>query len=1034
MKRRRQQQLSPPSNKNNPSETLTVQVKKIAALVPSRRSSESSQAHMKNFVCRPGILAAVFVASMLFVVTLHSQENQATSAVSYEGQKVTSVQIAGQPDGNLKKLRSLIAQPINAPYAQANIDRTVEALKQAGNLEKVEVQVEPSADGLHVVFVLQPAYYFGVFSFPAAEKRFTYMRLLQTSNYAKQEPYRQEKVDEAESNLLEFFHRTGYFMATVEPKLEIDKEHGVVNVVYDIKLKRHAKFGNVTITGIPPAQVKHMAARLRSFKARLRGAYIKPGKSYSNKKLQAATTFMQRELGKQHYLAGRVKLVSTLYNPETNRADITFQVTQGPKIEVKVAGAHVWGRTQKKLIPMYQEYTVDRDLVNEGEQNLTSYFQSKGYFDVKVRSEFQRTPAGVTVVYQVEKGKRGKVTDIDFDGNRHFSDKDLKASVPINKGTPFLPFSHGKYSEQLVRKGLKNIQGLYHGAGYSEVKVTPKVVRDGGDLKLRYVVDEGVRDVVETLEIEGSHALAREKFAPKGLNLEPGKPYSTQLLNKDRDQIVAAYLDNGFLTMTFRATVRHEKDDPHHVQVVYQIDEGPEVTTASVAPVGAQHTRPEIIARNANIKRGKPLSETALLRGESQLYTLGVFDWASVDTRRPVGDDPHAEVLVKLHESKRNTIAYGFGFSVINRGGSIPSGTIALPGLPPVGLPSSFKTSQQTFWGPEGSVEYTRRNFRGRAETVTLSGFGARLDQRTAASWHNPTFWNTGWSSTLTFSAERTSENPIYTARLGGAGLQFQHYLDKNRQKSVVFRYDFRRTNLTNIAIPNLVLPEDQNVRLSAVGAAFSRDARDNPLDAHKGIYESFQVDLDPRFLGSNTSFGRFLGQTAYYRSLTSDSSLVWANSLRIGMERAFGNAHIPISESFFSGGGSTLRGFSLNGAGPQRKVLVCPPDNPNCGQQISVPVGGRMLVVANTELRFPLGISMPLVGGPLGGAAFYDGGNVYTAINFGQIFSDFTHTGGFGLRYKTPVGPVRVDIGHLFNAPPGVKSLQFFVTLGQAF
>ena len=101
----------------------------------------------------------------------------------------------------------------------------------------------------------------------------------------------------------------------------------------------------------------------------------------------------------------------------------------------------------------------------------------------------------------------------------------------------------------------------------------------------------------------------------------------------------------------------------------------------------------------------------------------------------------------------------------------------------------------------------------------------------------------------------------------------------------MIFRYDFRRTNLSNITIPDLVPPEDQHVRLSGVSASFSRDSRDNPLDAHKGIYESFQLDMNPAFLGSNTSFGRFLGQTAYYKSLTSDSSLVWANSLRLGMD-----------------------------------------------------------------------------------------------------------------------------------------------------
>jgi outer membrane protein assembly factor BamA len=553
-------------------------------------------------------------------------------------------------------------------------------------------------------------------------------------------------------------------------------------------------------------------------------------------------------------------------------------------------------------------------------------------------------------------------------------------------------------------------------------------------LQLAFQVEEGVRDVVESLQVDGNKALSQKELSPKGMNLEPGKPYSTELLAKDRNQIMATYLDKGFLNVTFKSKVDHTKDDPHHVRVLYQIEEGPQVQTASVDPVGAHHTRPEIIARNTNIKVGKPLSETALLRGESQLYTLGAFDWASVDTRAPISDDPNAAVLVKLHESKRNTIAYGFGFQVLNRGGSIPSGTVALPGLPPIGVPQSFTTSQKTFWGPEGSIEYTRRNFRGRAETVKLTAFGGRLDQRGSASWANPTIWNTGWSSTVTISAERTSENPVYTARLGGAGVQFEHFLDKNKQKSVIFRYDFRRTNLSNITIPDLVPPEDQHVRLSGVSASFSRDSRDNPLDARKGIYESFQLDMNPSFLGSNTSFGRFLGQTAYYKSLTSDSSLVWANSLRLGMMHAFGGAHIPISELFYTGGGSTLRGYSLNGAGPQREVTVCPPEDPSCGVKITVPVGGEQLLILNSELRFPLGISAPFVGGSLGGAVFYDLGNVYTNVTVKNVFTDLSHTVGFGLRYKTPVGPVRIDIGHLVNPPPGVKSYQLFITLGQAF
>jgi outer membrane protein assembly factor BamA len=990
---------------------------------------------MKNLCGWIGtLIVATAVGLTLVPSALHSQQIQATaSVISYEGQRVSSVQLAGQVDGNLKQLRTLITQPVNAAFEQAKVDETVAALKKAG-VKDVEVQVSPQAEGVRVVFVLKPAAYFGIYTFSRAEKIFSYTRLLQTANYTKQEPYSQEQVEESESNLLDFFHRSGYFTATVEPKLQNDQAHGVVNVVFDINLKRHAKFGEVTIKGAPEAETKRLNSGLHSIRGRIKGAYLKTGKAYSLKKVGAATAFLQQQLGSQHYLAARVKLVSTLYNPETNRADVTFEVTEGPKTTITVAGAHVWGRTQKKLIPMYQENAVDADLVNEGSQNLTSYFQSKGFFDAKVESKIEKQDSGVTVLYQIERGKRGKVESIEFHGNDHFSDKDLRSHVQVTRSTKYLPFSHGKYSQQLVSKGAKNIEGLYRGAGYSMVKVTSKVERDGGNLKLAFQVDEGVRDLVETLQVQGNKSLNQQQISPKGMNLEPGKPYSTQLLNKDRDQIMATYLDRGYLTMTLKSTVQHEKDDPHHVQVIYEIDEGPQIHAVSVDSIGAVHTKPDVIKNNAVVSQGKPLSETDLLRGESQLYTLGIFDWASVDTRRPVTDDPDAEVLIKLHESKRNTVTYGFGFQVINRGGSIPSGTIALPGLPPVGLPTNFSTSQQTFWGPEGSIEYTRRNFMGRAETLALSGFAGRLDQRASASLVDPSFFDTKWTSTVTFSGERTSENPIFTARLGGAGIQFQHYLDKDRQKSLIFRYDFRRTTLTNIVIPNLVLPEDQNVRLSSLSASYSRDSRDNPLDAHKGIYQSFQVDVSPDFLGSSTNFGRFLGQTAYYRSLTKDSTVVWANSLRLGFEHAFGGAHIPISESFFSGGGSTLRGFSLNGAGPQREVSVCPASDPACTDTIAVPVGGTELVIFNSELRFPLGISLPVVGGSLGGAAFYDGGNIYSNVRFSDTFSDFTHTVGFGLRYKTPIGPVRADIGHLLNAPPGVKTTQFFITLGQAF
>ncbi|PYP86783.1 MAG: hypothetical protein DMG65_18240 [Candidatus Angelobacter sp. Gp1-AA117] len=498
---------------------------------------------------------------------------------------------------------------------------------------------------------------------------------------------------------------------------------------------------------------------------------------------------------------------------------------------------------------------------------------------------------------------------------------------------------------------------------------------------------------------------------------------------------MATYLNKGYLTANFKATTRPLKSDPSKVEVVYTIDEGPQVHAVSVVQLGAQHTRPEIIAHNAKISTGQPLSETQLLESESKLYTLGVFDWANVDPLRPVTDDPNEEVLIKMHEAKRNTITYGFGFEVINRGGSVPGGTVALPNLPPVGLPSSFKASEKTFWGPRGSIEYTRSNFRGRAETFTIGGLAARLDQRGAITWSNPSFWDSIWSTTLTFTGERTSENPIFTSRLVQAGYQFQRPLDTRKTQTLFLRYSFRHTSLTNILIPDLVTPQDQRERLSTLSASYTRDTRDNSLDAHRGIYESLDLAMNPSVLGSNTNFGRMLGQAAYYQHV-GGNNVVWANSLRLGFEQAFAGAHIPLSERFFSGGGSTIRGFPLNGAGPQRDVAVCsnPADQSTCSK-IRVPVGGAQLIIFNSEVRFPMPLPLPFIGGDkLGGVIFYDGGNVFTSIGFGNFFDQYTNTLGFGIRYATPVGPVRIDIGHNMNPIPGVKATQLFITLGQAF
>jgi outer membrane protein insertion porin family len=230
------------------------------------------------------------------------------------------------------------------------------------------------------------------------------------------------------------------------------------------------------------------------------------------------------------------------------------------------------------------------------------------------------------------------------------------------------------------------------------------------------------------------------------------------------------------------------------------------------------------------------------------------------------------------------------------------------------------------------------------------------------------------------------------------------------------------------------VPPEDLNVRLSSLGAAYSYDTRDNALDAKKGFYETAEFGLNLKGIGSDVDFARLRSQYAYYKNI--GAGIIWANSLRIGVAQPFSGSRVPTSELFFSGGGSTLRGFPLNGAGEQRNIQVCgDPTAPSTCGPIKVPTGGRQLLIINSELRIPVPVTFPSpINRNLGFVAFYDGGNVFPSVGFHHFAPNYSNSVGVGLRYTTPLGPVRVDFGHNLNAPLGIKPWEYFITLGQAF
>lgn len=947
---------------------------------------------------------------------------------SYEGQNVASIEIAGQPDLPTAQFEPIFAQKSGRPFSKQQVLDTLAAVKAQGHFSQIRLEVDPDPHGVRVLLIPEPAVYFGLYRFPGASV-FVYSRLLQVANYSAQAPYSAMEVERDRQALLHFYQQQGYFQAGVKAALRVDKVHDIADVDFASALGRKAKFGEVIIAGLPNDKDQHLENRLKSFLARLRQAAIRPGKPYRYSTATRATNYLETELQKRGLLSAQVRLAGAEYHASTNRADIHFSVDPGHEVKVDVTGAHLWSWDRKKLLPMYQGVGVDQETVQEGKQALNSYFQEKGYFDVSVDAETENESTDEKVIYRITRQKKHKVEDVKVTGNNTLPSSQLAPQIAVKKEHLL---SRGKFSQELMRKSVGNLKAIYQSEGFSSVQIAPAVKNSGGNVYVTFAVTEGPRDVVASLKVEGANTFPLSQYAPQGLKTIAGRPYSGAHVVADRTEIMANYLKAGYLTASFRETATAvSKSKPHQINVVYHIYEGPRVLTGDVITLGHEHTRQTLINRDvADLKPEQPLTETSLLTAGAKLYDhTGVFDWAEVDPKRQITTQTVEDALVKVHEAKRNTLTYGFGFEVINRGGSIPSGTVALPNLPPVGLPSNFRTSETTFYGPRGTLEYTRNNVRGKGESLSLTAFAGRLDQRFAAYYLDPTFRWTQWKTTSSLSYEKNEENPIFSSQQELGDFQIQRALDTAQKNILFFRYGYSYTNITRVLINALVPPRDRRIRLSTLAANLTRDTRDNPLDEHSGVLDSIEFDFNTSKLGSNVDFAKLTGQAAIYREKF--HHIVWADSIRIGLAQPFNDSFVPLSQAFFTGGGNSLRGFPLDGAGPQNSVLICPSGAPSCPNpaQIRVPAGGNEELIINSEARIPLPIKKGLSVVP-----FYDGGNVFPRIGFHDFTALYSNNVGLGLRYATPLGPIRIDVGQNLNPVSGIKATNYFISIGQAF
>ncbi len=512
-----------------------------------------------------------------------------------------------------------------------------------------------------------------------------------------------------------------------------------------------------------------------------------------------------------------------------------------------------------------------------------------------------------------------------------------------------------------------------------------------GHIGVSINIKEGPQSFVSALTISGVSG-DDEKYLKTILLSTEGQPYSDLNLASDRDNILQYYFDNGYAQAKFAFTTT-PITEPDHVNLNYIIDSGPREYVRDVVVTGLEQTNHDLVTQRISLKPGAPLSQSQISESQKRLYDLGIFARVNTAIQNPDGEEPDKYVLYSLEEARRYLFNVGFGAEI----GQIGSGTTTLSA--PAGT---------TGFSPRVSVGISRLNMLGLGHTINLQTLVSTLEQRALLTYVAPQFEGNP-NLSLQFSGLFDIEKDIrtFSARREEGSVQLSQRLSKANQVQV--RYVFRKVNILGKVLvePELIPLLSQPVRVGLISGTFIQDRRDSPLDAHRGIYNTIDVGYAAGPFGSQTGFARIVARNATYHRITKNLTL--ARSTYFGaIQRLSGLPDIPLAERFFSGGSDSQRAFPDNQAGPR---------DPTTG----FPIGGNALLMNTIELRFPL------IGDNVGGVLFNDMGNVYSSLSnismrwHQRDYQDFDYgvqAFGIGIRYRTPIGPVRLDFSLSPNSP----------------
>ena len=965
----------------------------------------------------------------------------------YAGLKVTEIRFTGVEFAKDDRTLTQLQQHQGEPFDTDHVRQSTRRLFATGRYRNIDVRVERSGSGVALTFAGTPRYYVGSVKVDGIKEDRLASLVEYGTNLNPGTAFTPSDVEAATKSVTQTLAQNGYYEPKIAVRTDRDDNGQQVNLTYTIAIGPLARVGNVTITGKDPGINEKDFRKKGKLKRK-----AKVNREIVSNALSNLRDFYQ----KKDRLEATVSLQNSTYDAATRTINYDFTVEQGPVVQIKVEGAKFSKARLHLLVPVYEEGTVDNDLLNEGSFNMKDYLQQSGYFNPHVEvQQLHPGTGGETVLYTVDKGDKHKVGDVTITGNKYFTTELLKESLRVQKANAYQ--RSGRYSAQLVTADQKSIEALYRANGFSVAKVTSsatevKTKPDGKPLKVAEInvafkVDEGPQQTFGAVTVRGADP-SRQQALEGMLQATPGQPFSLLTLSGDRDTVLGYYLSNGFDKARVEVLQVVEPNAATKTDIGFNVTEGEQVFTGKVLQSGVHHTRQKVVDQQVKVHPNDPLDQSALLETQRNLYNLALFNEVNAAVQNPIGDTEQKNVLLQITEAKRWDVTYGFGFEVQT-------------GVPSCGMyctqVGTTKAQQGKAGGsPRVSIDVSRINLFGSDDSITLHGSYGLLETIATASFQNPhLFGNSKLSGQISGGYSNVQDISTFASSKLQGDFRVTH--KATRKDTFIYDFQYRRVAVdpNSLAINQTLIPQySQPVRVGGPGITWFHDTRSpSPLDATKGSYTSVDNFLASSKFGSQTSFNRTdVSNATYY--VFGKSKYVLARNTRVGVIATSGsnpnlgtvdspapsacigvllntnpscNA-VPLPERLYAGGATSHRGFPINGAGPR-------------DLQTGFPVGGSAVFVNTVELRLP-NQTLPVVGNNVSFVIFHDMGNVFqhpgdmfpSIAHFRQPnqdacrvltgtigtcnFNYFSHAVGLGARYHTGVGPIRVDFSYNLNPP----------------